>query len=192
MRLIYWRIPLTIRPDIEYHGTMSKGKVTRIFIDMDGVLADFLKGVESPMYLGEPLTNDATGRTTYDSRKKEFTDKRLFANLPPMVDMYDLLAYVRHCETPWEILTAAGSVNRELVVYDKTEWIKRFVDPNVVVTCTFSGTQKAAYAYEGSVLIDDRLKNIEAWEANGGIGIVHTSAKNTINSLKELRNNSYK
>ena len=171
---------------------MRKGKVSRIFIDMDGVLADFLKGVEDPMYLGEPLTNDAEGHSTYDDRKKELTDKRLFANLPPMVDMYELLAYVRHCETPWEILTAAGSVNRELVVYDKTEWIKRYVDPNVVVTCTFSGTQKAAYAYEGSVLIDDRLKNIEAWEANGGIGIVHTSAKNTINSLKELRNNSYK
>ena len=171
------------------NGTMKKGKVSRIFIDMDGVLADFLKGVEDPMYLGEPLTSDAAGRSTYDDRKKEFTDKRLFDNLPPMVDMYDLLAYVRHCETPWEILTAAGDVNRELVVYDKNEWIKRYVDPSVVVTCTFTGTQKAAYAYEGSVLIDDRPKNIEAWENAGGIGIVHTSAKNTINALKSLRNN---
>ena len=35
---------------------------------------------------------------------------------------------VRH---PWEILTAAGEVNRELVVYDKNEWIKRYVDPTV-------------------------------------------------------------
>ena len=180
---------MTIDPKIAYHGDMIKGKVSRIFIDMDGVLADFLKGVEAPEYLGEPLTNDDEGHTTYDLRKKELTDKRLFANLPPMVDMYELLAYVRHCETPWEILTAAGHVNRELVVYDKTEWIKRYVDPNVVVTCTFSGTQKAAYAYEGSVLIDDRPKNIKAWEEAGGIGIVHTSAKNTINKLKELRNN---
>jgi len=180
---------LTIDHKIAYHGDMIKGKVSRIFIDMDGVLADFLKGVEAPEYLGEPLTNDDEGHTTYDLRKKELTDKRLFANLPPMVDMYDLLAYVRHCETPWEILTAAGHVNRELVVYDKTEWIKRLVDPNVVVTCTFTGTQKAAYAYEGSVLIDDRPKNIKAWEEAGGIGIVHTSAKNTINKLKELRNN---
>ena len=91
---------------------------------------------------------------------------------------------VRH----WEILTA-GEVNRELVVYDKNEWIKRYVDPTVS-TCTFTGTQKAAYAYEGSVLIDDRPKNIDAWEKAGGIGIVHTSAKNTINVLKELRNNN--
>ena len=36
-----------------------------------------------------------------------------------MVDMYDLLAYVRHCETPWEILTAA-EVNRELLCMIRT------------------------------------------------------------------------
>jgi len=177
-------------PKKDYNPTMMKGKIKRIFIDMDGVLADFLRGVEMPQYLGEPLTNDAEGHTTYDLRKEELTNKRLFANLPPMVDMYDLLAYVRHCDTPWEILTAAGEVNRELVVYDKNEWIKRYVDPTVPVTCTFTGTQKAAYAYEGSVLIDDRPKNIDAWEKAGGIGIVHTSAKNTINVLKELRNNN--
>ena len=172
-----------------YNTTMMKGKVKRIFIDMDGVLADFIRGVESPQYLGEPLTNDDEGHTTYDLKKEELTNKRLFANLPPMVDMYDLLAYVRHCDTPWEILTAAGDVNRELVVFDKNEWIKKYVDPTVPVTCTFTGTQKAAFAFEGSVLIDDRQKNIDAWVDAGGIGIVHTSAKNTITTLKELRNN---
>ena len=41
---------------------------------------------------------------------------------------------------------------------------------------------------DGNVLIDDRPKNIEAWENAGGIGILHTSAKETINKLKELRN----
>ena len=64
-----------------------KGKVKRIFIDMDGVLADFLRGVESPEYLGEPLTNDDEGHTTYDLRKEELTKKRIFANLQTIVDM---------------------------------------------------------------------------------------------------------
>ena len=172
----------------DYNPSMMKGKVTRIFVDMDGVLADFLKGVESPEYIGHPLTNDAKGHTEYDDRKEELTNKRLCAKRPPMVDMYDLIAYIRHCETPWEILTAAGAVNRELVVYDKNEWIKRYVDPTIPVTCTFTGTQKAAYAFEGNVLIDDREKNIKAWEDEGGIGILHTSARETINALKSLRN----
>ena len=172
----------------DYNPTMMKGKVKRIFVDMDGVLADFLKGVESPEYIGHPLTNDAKGHTEYDDRKEELTNKRLFANLPPMVDMYDLIAYIKHTGHKWEILTAAGAVNRELVVYDKNEWIKRYVDPTIPVTCTFTGTQKAAYAFEGNVLIDDREKNIKAWEDAGGIGILHTSARETINALKSLRN----
>jgi len=37
-------------------------------------------------------------------------------------------------------------------------------------------------------LIDDRQKNIDAWVEAGGIGIVHTSAANTIEQLKALRN----
>ena len=44
------------------------------------------------------------------------------------------------------------------------------------------------YAQKKNVLIDDRPKNIEAWEAAGGIGILHTSAADTIDQLKKLRN----
>ena len=164
----------------------SKG-IKYIFVDMDGVLADFLKGCEA--MIGHPMTNDDKGHSDYDARKEELTNKRLFANLPPMVDMYDLIAYIKHTGLKWEILTAAGVINRELVVYDKVEWIKKYVDPSVVVNCTFTGSQKAAYAMKKNVLIDDRKKNIEAWEAAGGIGIIHTSAKNTIEQLKKLRKN---
>ena len=160
--------------------------IKRIFIDMDGVLADFNTGVET--LTGTPFPNTEVGRNDYDERKEELTNKRLFRHLPPMNDMWDLLAYVRHTLLPWEILTAAGVINRELVVFDKNEWIKEHVSPTVVVTCTMNGSQKGMFAYKGSVLIDDRLKNIEAWESNGGIGILHIDADTTIKALKELRN----
>ena len=164
--------------------TVNK-EITRIYLDMDGVLADFNTGVE---YLtGEEFPNTPDGHNNYDLRKEELTNKRLFRMLPPMHDMYDLVGYVRHTGLPWEILTAAGTVNRELVVYDKNEWIKEHVSPTVVVVCTMSGSQKGGFATEGGVLIDDRQKNLDAWEANGGIGILHTSAEDTINQLKELR-----
>ncbi len=172
-----------------YYNSMEKEmkNVKRIFLDMDGVLADFLSGVAKPEMIGHALTNDAYGHNEYDLRKEELTNKRLFAKLEPMSDMYDLIAYVKHCELPWEILTAAGKVNRELVVYDKNEWIRKHVDPCVVVTCTMGGKQKAAFANKGYVLVDDRLENIEAWEKAGGIGILHTTAERTIDKLKDLR-----
>jgi hypothetical protein len=50
-----------------------------------------------------------------------------------------------------------------------------------------TGSQKGMFAIKGSVLIDDRQKNLDAWEKHGGIGILHTSAEDTINQLKELR-----
>jgi 5'(3')-deoxyribonucleotidase len=160
--------------------------IQRIFIDMDGVLADFNTGVET--LTGTPFPNTDKGHNDYDLRKEELTNKRLFRNLPPLPDMYELVGYVRHTNLPWEILTAAGVINRELVVWDKNEWIKEYISPTVVVTCTMTGSQKGMFAFEGSVLIDDRIKNIESWEANGGIGILHTSAAETIKELKKLRN----
>ena len=87
----------------------------------------------------------------------------------------------------WEILTAAGAVNRQLVVWDKNEWIKEYVDPFVVVTCTHSGSQKRIFSKKGNVLIDDRQDNIDAWESEGGVGILHKNARDTINELKKLR-----
>ena len=153
---------------------------------MEGVVADFLNGCET--YIFKNMTNDDKGHSDYDKRKEELTNKRMFANLPPMVDMYDLIAYIKHTGLPWEVLTAAGVVNRDLVVYDKKAWTAKWVDPNVVVNCTFTGSQKAVYAMPGNVLIDDRPKNIKAWEEAGGIGILHTCARDTIIELKKLRN----
>ena len=140
---------------------MSETKVKRIFIDMDGVLTDFQLGVEE--MIGMRLTSDDVGHSEYDKRKEELTNKRLFRNLPPMKDMWELMGYLKHTGLPLEILTAAGVINRELVVWDKHEWIKQWVDPTMVVTCTMSGAQKAAFAAKGNVLIDDRGKNIDAW-----------------------------
>ena len=105
-----------------------------------------------------------------------------------MKDMWELMGYLKHTGLPLEILTAAGVINRELVVWDKHEWIKQWVDPTMVVTCTMSGAQKAAFAAKGNVLIDDRGKNIDAWVKAGGIGIKHKTARDTITELKLLRN----
>ena len=45
---------------------------------------------------------------------------------------------------------------------------------------------KQKYAAPNHILIDDKPSNIEEWRSQGGIGILHTSATNTISQLKEL------
>ena len=43
--------------------------------------------------------------------------------------------------------------------------------------------EKAKFAGKNHILIDDLEKNITAWEAAGGIGILHKNANDTINTL---------
>jgi hypothetical protein len=45
---------------------------------------------------------------------------------------------------------------------------------------------KQKYAGENKILIDDMERNIQQWRDKGGIGILHTSAADTIKQLKEL------
>tara|TARA_R110002153_G_scaffold123270_1_gene269340 strand:- start:72 stop:560 length:489 start_codon:yes stop_codon:yes gene_type:complete len=154
----------------------------KIFVDMDGVLADFVQGVQSPEFLNSPLTNDAD----YDNRKLELSNKGLFAKLPKMEDMDHLVDHIKSSGEYWEILTATGDVNRSRVAADKNQWIRKYVDPDVLITCTIKGKHKAVFARPNHVLIDDRLENIQAWTKAGGIGILHKNAQGTINKLTPL------
>jgi hypothetical protein len=83
--------------------------INRIFVDMDGVLADFVRGVESPKYLNGPFDRQAD----YDDQKLKFTNAGLFRDLPPMKDMQTLVNYCKNCGIDWEILSCSGMVNRD-------------------------------------------------------------------------------
>jgi hypothetical protein len=50
---------------------------------------------------------------------------------------------------------------------------------------------KSNFAVDGrdkrpNILIDDHKQNIEAFKKAGGLGVVHTSARNTIKELRKL------
>ena len=57
----------------------------KIFVDMDGVLADFVTGVTGPKYLNGPLVNE----NTYDDRKIELSNNESQKNKPKRQKIYD-------------------------------------------------------------------------------------------------------
>jgi hypothetical protein len=66
----------------------------------------------------------------------------------------------------------------------KTEWVTRL---DGMKKLYFKPAKfKSEYASKNRILIDDRADTVERWRANGGIGILHTSAEDTINQLKQL------
>lgn len=156
--------------------------ITKIFVDMDGVLADFVQGVEGPKYLNGPFDK----QSDYDQRKVELSNAGLFFDLPPMSDMQTLVDYVKDTGIDWEILSCSGMQNRDKVAKDKFKWIRKHVDIDVLVTCTLKGKDKAIFARPEHVLIDDKASNITTWQNAGGIGIHHIHAKDTINRITKL------
>jgi len=66
----------------------------------------------------------------------------------------------------------------------KRLWVRNNL-PGIKLTLA-QAYNKKNYAEPNHILIDDRTSNIEQWIKAGGIGILHTSAEDTINQLKAL------
>jgi len=160
---------------------MKNKKIRQIFLDQDGVLADF-ESTCSRM-LGLKVWNTDAGHTLYDEHKRELTAKHMFRQMKPLPDAWKLVDYCMNSGIHTEILTAAGTVNRTIVVQDKIDWIREHIHPHWIVIPTFKGSQKASFAHKKAVLIDDRPRNIDCWVEAGGIGILHTTSDQTIKEL---------
>ncbi len=50
----------------------------------------------------------------------------------------------------------------------------------------YGRANKQLFSDTNRILIDDLPNTIDEWNAKGGIGILHTSAANTIKELKKL------
>lgn len=152
-------------------------KKYKFYVDLDGVLTDLYRSFK-----------DLTGIDLYkhDIDDKEFwkpVDKagyNFWLNIPWMKDGKELWDYVKKYEP--EILSAPSQQNDSRV--GKHDWVKREL-PGVHLILR-SASNKKEFASPDSILIDDRISNIDDWNKAGGIGILHTSTKSTIEELKKL------
>ena len=159
-----------------------------LLIDIDGVLADFEKGVET--LLNEPYDNkkyeaDSKYRKQMWDAVRRYSAEggELWYELPLMPDAMTLWNYVKKYNP--EILSATGDPKYG-ADSQKRRWIAEHFGSNVKVNLTRKAADKAQHAAPNRILIDDKMKAIRPWREAGGIGILHTSAANTIRQLKEL------
>ncbi len=81
-------------------------------------------------------------------------------------------------------MTSPGRKTNYAVIEGKKRWLKRELPE---IKEKHFETEKARLAKTKHVLIDDKKSNIDEWIEEGGIGILHTNTKDTIEQLKELR-----
>ena len=156
-------------------------KITKIYLDMDGVIADFNKRYKE-LYKIEP--KEADTYKTFDKFFTMFIAERQFATLNLMPDAMELINYLRSLEVPTEILSSTSSEKRDAEIREqKIEWLKNHnieFPVNLVPGKRF----KRDFSNSNSLLIDDTSQNIDQWRVEDGIGILHTDAITTIGILK--------
>ena len=149
-----------------------------IYCDMDGVLVDFDRGYQELTGMTTQQADAIGGDTFWEPLTQ--AGAKWWITLNWMPDGKQLWNYIKKY-TP--ILLSAPS-KQESSRLGKRVWVKREL-PDVKLILR-PASQKQQYASPTSILIDDREKNIDQWEAAGGIGILHTSTANTIEQLKQL------
>jgi len=156
-------------------------KITKIYLDMDGVIADFNKRYKE-LYKIEP--KEADTYKTFDKFFTMFIAERQFATLNLMPDAMELINYLRSLKVPTEILSSTSSEKRDAEIREqKIEWLNN-QNIEFPVNLVPGKRFKRDFSNSNSLLIDDTSQNIDQWRVEDGIGILHTDAITTIGILK--------
>ena len=152
----------------------------KIFSDMDGVLTDF----------DASFKKASDGIAPQDYEKKFGKDKfwelidgkgvGYWVGMPYMTDGEQYWNYIKDYDVELLSSPSRSSTSR----LGKRLWVRNNM-PGIKLTLA-QAAKKQNYAAPNHILIDDRKSNIDQWISQGGIGILHTSASDTISQLKKL------
>lgn len=149
-----------------------------IYCDMDGVLVDFDESFKKKY-----------GEYPYNIPREQLWEivnstPDYWVNLPPQEDAHLLIEFLER--NGFEILTGLPHSGFDKANVEKRQWIKNYIGEHVKVICCLSKDKQNYVREKGKdILIDDREPVIQKWQEKGGIGILHTSAQNTISELKK-------
>ena len=171
-----------------YNEDMEDGKPV-VYLDMDGVLADFFGGVEL-LYGVEhwkQLTNDKT-----KDLKKEVINRiqgtDFFAVLPKFPTADTLIDMVKEFTGGnFSINTSPLRGDHENSAKYKKLWISNNIQQpdDIIVTGRKESYAKDKASGTPNILIDDRPVNIQRWQAAGGYGILYQANRDSLDKVKQ-------
>jgi 5'(3')-deoxyribonucleotidase len=161
-----------------YIDNIGKGKSMQLFLDCDGVLADFDAGFLKLTGMPGHEYEDKFGAKRF---WKQIQDSPLyFENLTLMPGALKLYEAVKHLRP----IILTGCPRGDWAVPQKMRWRDKYFPGVPMVTCL--SRNKVDYCQPGDVLVDDFLKHSQKWIDGGGVFVHHTSSDDTIATLKTL------
>lgn len=150
----------------------------RLFLDADGVLADFDEGVQRLLGMSPRQFEAKHGRGAFWRRLA--SAKNFYGTLPEMPDARLLFDGVRHLEPT--ILTGLPLGN--WAAPQKVDWAAEHFPGVPIITCM--ARDKHKHMRRGDVLVDDRENHRKAYEAAGVIFVHHKDAETTLGELAKI------
>ena len=154
------------------------GDMPRLFLDADGVLADFdlsarlLLGMRPKDYIAKH------GRAAF--WKRLATVPNFYGTLPEMPDARRLFDAVKHLKPA--ILT--GLPLGSWAAPQKVEWAAEHFPGVPIITCLAQDKHK--HMHPGDVLVDDREKHRATYEAHGVVFVHHRNAADSLRQLAKI------
>lgn len=148
--------------DDEYNKRVARPKAAfEVFLDMDGVLSDF-----------DSHARDQGKYDTAGKPKWEELDSTWWATMPA----YDgMKAFYNDMKKIGNVRMLTAPTLSSGCYRGKAEWVEKQFGRwglNDLIICR--ALDKHLLARPNHILIDDRQKNVDEWNAAGGIGILHT------------------
>ena len=176
-----WVSKASVQKSIAQEDVQSKPKV---YVDMDGVLANFYAGVTRVTGREEP--RDMALQDIEDTMAS-FKGTDFFYKLPKYEQTDQLIAMV-HAATggDWYILSSPLKYDREGSAKYKAAWIrdKLKIQPKEM----HFQSDKAQFATQPdgtpNILIDDYPKYLNSWKYKGGIGVQYKGHAGNIEDVK--------
>ena len=158
-------------------------KYTKIYLDMDGVIADFAKRYKELFHI---TPEQADRNRNFGDYFNTFIGTKQFANLEIMPDARMLLDHLNTLDIPVEILSSTAKQESHADISDqKRVWL---ISHGINYPRNFvpGKSLKYTFATPESIIIDDTFSVIIDWVEARGTAIHHTDAASTIASLDAL------
>lgn len=151
----------------------------RIFLDCDGVLADFDSAFMAKFGHAPRDYEDKHGAKVF-WRDIRLEAPNFYRELPLMPGARELFLAVRHHHP----IILTGCPMGGWAEQQKIDWAAEHFPGVPIITCM--ARDKAQFCKPGDILVDDRLRYAGRWRDAGGVFIHHTDSSETIKALRKL------
>jgi hypothetical protein len=156
--------------------------ISMIYVDMDGVIADFSKRYKEKFKV---TPEETRSNKEFGGYFEKFINDREFQTLDMMWDTFMLLGFLNDLPIEKQILSStARPDSHERIAPQKQKWLD-FHRIDYKANFVPGKSLKYKFATPHSIIIDDTKSVIDDWNKAGGIGILHKNAESTIAMLKK-------